>query len=101
MKLLFSVDEKWPVFELEIPHDEDDADCICSKRFYREYSRINHEFNELQKELAHFYEQQQRKSNEPCNYSVIPESIIAEHNSQPSIILPSEDTLWPLLPKSP
>lgn len=60
-KILISCDEKFPVFDLEIPEEGQIANCEVDEDFYREYLYISLAYSKIQRKLKEIYEDTQRR----------------------------------------
>lgn len=59
-KLIVNCDEKFPVFDLEIPEEGQIANCEIDEGFYREYLYISLAYSKIQRKLKEIYEDSQR-----------------------------------------
>ena len=59
MKCHLSIDEKWPIYEINA-YSGKEQNCEISAEFYIEYVEITVKFMEMQKNLKELYEQTHR-----------------------------------------
>jgi hypothetical protein len=64
-KLIISCDEKFPVFDLEIPLEGQTSNCEVSEEFHKEFLNATIKYLEIQNQLRSIYEHiEQRISSE-------------------------------------
>lgn len=59
-KLIVSCDEKFPVFELEIPEEGQTSNCDIPEEIYRDFIKICVDYNKMQNILKKIYEDRTR-----------------------------------------
>lgn len=63
-KLIISCDEKFPVFDLEVPEEGQTANCEVTEEFHREYLYFAIQYSKMQDQLRKIYENVKRRSFE-------------------------------------
>lgn len=63
-KLIISCDEKWPVFDLEVPEEGQEANCDIPEEIYRQYLLISINYSKIQKILKVYHEASRRNDPE-------------------------------------
>lgn len=63
-KLIVSCDEKWPIFNLEVPEEGQKGNCFLPEDLYRDYLLTVIKYQKMQKILKVYYDSAQRKSPE-------------------------------------
>lgn len=99
-KLLLTCDEVWPIFELVIPEKGQEPNCECPEEFYREYLHIATEYQKFQRELKHFYDEQERLYPDYIGGYRFPEGCIPVQYKPNKITLPSENRLSAIFSES-
>lgn len=95
--LIISCDEKWPVFELEVPGEGQEANCDIPEDIYRYYLYISDIHTRMQKILRIYHDVSQRNISEhQCGLS-FPEGSEVEQHSFNKVVTPTERELWPVL----
>lgn len=98
-KLIITCDEKWPVFDLKDPDQDQQPNCQCPIWFYREYLRVSKEYEKFQMELRSFYDEQERRNSTPIGAYYVPEGRVPMQNTG-KIPYPSQNKLSAILPES-
>ena len=62
VKLIVSCDEKFPVFDLEVPEERQTPNCEVSEEFHKEFLYFTLKYLEIQKKLRSIYEDAERYS---------------------------------------
>lgn len=72
IKREISLDEKWPVFTLDKPKNEDGPWVVeLNEEFYKEYCFFMYKYHEYQTRLQLIYEHRQRElSQQSCGFRV-------------------------------
>ncbi len=66
-KLIISCDEKWPVFNLEVPEEGQTHNCEIPQDVHKEYLFVCKTYSLMQNILKVYYESSKRKYPElPC-----------------------------------
>jgi hypothetical protein len=73
-KLIVSCDEKFPVFDLEVPEEGQIPNCEISEQFHKEFLYFTLKYLEIQKELSSIYEESRRNSFRESNEIRFPKS---------------------------
>lgn len=96
-KLIISCDEKWPVFDLEVPEEGQEPNCDIPDDIYKQYLYIANIYSKMQNILRIYHDVSQRNiSEQQCGLS-FPEGIEVEQHSFNKIVTPTERELWPIL----
>lgn len=54
--LIIDCDEKWPIYDLQVPEGGQEANCEVSEEFYREYLYIMIKYEKFQIKLKEYYD---------------------------------------------
>lgn len=71
--LIVSCDEKWPVYDLEVPEEGQDYNIEIPTDVYEQYLFVSDVYSRMQKILRIYYEVSQRNSNEESCGGCLPE----------------------------
>ena len=78
-KLIISCDEKWPIFDLEVPEEGQVPNCDIPENIYREFLYISGIYIKMQKILRIYHEVSKRNASE-CGFSFPEGSEIEQHS---------------------
>ncbi len=78
-KLIITCDEKWPVYDLEVPEEGQEPNCELPEDFYREYLFIMTNYYKIQKILKRYHDESIQRINEQYPYS-FPEGTKLDRN---------------------
>ena len=103
-KLIISCDEKWPVFDLEVPEEGQEPNCDIPEEIYKQYLYIANIYSKMQNILKVYHEVARRndpeyeKMRERC-YECFRESAKATADTilNHKVTTPTERELWPVL----
>lgn len=72
--LLISCDEKWPIYDLEVPEEGQIANCVLTEDFYKEYLFIMTNYAKIQRILKVYYEEYEQRCASRSNGEYVEES---------------------------
>lgn len=78
-KLIISCDEKWPIFDLEVPEDGQVSNCDIPEDIYRQYLHVSLMYMKIQNILKVYHEVSKRNTSE-CGFSFPKGSEIEQHS---------------------
>ena len=55
--LLIICDEKWPIYELEIPEEGQTSNCEVDENFFIEYLYVSLQYSKMQEKLKRIYDE--------------------------------------------
>jgi hypothetical protein len=69
-KLIINCDEKWPVFDLEVPEEGQVPNCDIPEDIYKQYLHISIIYSKMQNILRIYHEVSKRNDSElQCGFS--------------------------------
>ena len=88
-KMILSVDEKWPVYELELAEEGQETNCEVSDQFYRHYLQTQVAYKQIQNEMRYTYEKHQREVSERISRESVPKGCVPMYCQYDPIIITS------------